>query len=362
MTLTNPEIAHLRLLNQRIVLPAFNDPAEVVGWLGAVQAQDYFGAKWALGLRMRDASDHEIDKAFNLGSILRTHVMRPTWHFVLPADIRWMLALTAPRVHALSAYMVRQQGLDDAIFARSDTALAKALEGGQYLTRDELKEVLQKAGVDVDSGLSMSYLMMHAELEGIVCSGPRRGKQFTYALLEERAPDAKRLEREEALAELARRFFTSRGPATVQDFAKWSSLRVADARNGLEAVKDNFEQETLGNQTYWFLRPRAPAMGPSPTVHLLSVYDEYISSYKDRSAIDADHLADLFRRMGNALQYLIILDGQLAGTWKRTIRKNIVTVDMNPFKNLSDDENHALTMAGQHYGAFLQLPVEVQIQ
>jgi hypothetical protein len=357
VTITNLEIAHLRLLNQRISTPSIAKPGEVVDWLGAVQAQDYFGAKWALGLRMRGATDTDIDKAFNGGSILRTHVLRPTWHFVRPDDIRWMLALTAPRVHAANAYMYRQQELEGPTFKRSNAILVNVLEGGKQLTRDELRIIFQDAGITTGDGLRMSYLMMYAELEGIICSGARRGKQFTYALLEERAPQSRRLEREEALAELSRRFFISRGPATVQDFAKWSGLTLTDARNGLEAVKGGLEQETVDGQTYWFIRPRAPVIATSPTAHLLSVYDEYISSYKDRSAINANNLAELFIAMGNALQYIIILDGQLIGTWKRTIKKDGVLIQMNIFTEQTEAESQAVALAAQQYGAFLELPV-----
>lgn len=360
--MTGQEIAGLRLLNQRIALPSFMEPGEVVGWLGAVQAQDYFGAKWALGLRMREATDSVIDAAFNAGSILRTHVLRPTWHFVLPADIRWMLVLTAPRVHALNASMYRQQGLDPAVIKRSEHVLAKALAGGAFLTRDELKDALQKEGIALESGLRMSYIMMHAELEAVVCSGPRRGRQFTYALLEERAPQAKTLVRGEALVELARRFFQSRGPASVQDFAKWSGLTVADGRDGLDAVKDGLEQEDIDGQTYWFLRPRAPLINSSLTAHLLSVYDEYISGYKDRSAIDAHHLAPQFSALGNALQYIVILDGQIVGTWKRTTRKDAVSIQARVYKKLSEAEQQAVFLAANQYAAFLGLSLELALQ
>lgn len=358
--LNDQEIVQLRLLNQRISLPAFTNPAEVVGWLGAVQAQDYYGAKWALGLRMRDATDHQIEEAFNAGTILRTHVLRPTWHFVLPADIRWMLALTAPRVHAASAYMHRQQKLDESVFRHSDEVLAKALSGGRYMTRDELKEILEGSAIPTNNGVRMSYLMMHAELEGIICSGPRRGKQFTYALLEERAPQAKSKEREEALAELSRRFFQSRGPATDQDYAKWSGLTLADARDGLEAVKEGLEHETMDGQTYWFLRPRTPLLAETHTAHLLSIYDEYISGYKDRSAIDGQDLGALLNSMGNALQFIVIVNGQFVGTWKRAIRKDAVTIKLNLLSELSEAEYQAVSQAAQDYGKFLGLPVVLE--
>jgi hypothetical protein len=361
MTMTDPEIARLRLLNQRISLPGFEEPGEVVDWLGAVQAQDYAGSKWALGSRMRGATDKDIDKAFNEGTILRTHVLRPTWHFVRPGDIRWLLTLTAPRVHAASAYMYRRTELDGATFRRSDAVLAKALTGGKHLTRDELRVVLENAHIFTGDGVRLSYLMMHAELEGIICSGPQRGKQFTYALLEERAPQTKTLGREEALAELSRRFFRSRGPATVQDFAKWSGLTLADARSSLEAIKSGFEHETINGQDYWFLRPRAPIMADSPTAYLLSVYDEYISSYKDRSAMEGEDFARLFSSMGNTLQYVILINGKFVGTGKRTLKKDAVIVQLNPLIELMKEEKEAIAEAAERFGAFLELPVTLEM-
>ena len=359
MTMTGSEIAQLRLLNQRIAAPGFERPEEVVDWLGAVQAQDYAGAKWALGLRMCGATDKDLDKAFNEGTILRTHVMRPTWHFVRPADIRWLLKLTAPRVHAASAYMYRRAELDDATFKRSDTVLAKALEGGKHLTRNELRVILENAGIPTNDGVRMSYLMMHAELEGIICSGPRRGKQFTYALLEERAPQARTLEREEALAELSRRFFRSRGPASVQDFAKWSGLTLVESRAGLEAVKTGLEHETVDNQEYCFPRPRTSVITDALSAYLLSVYDEYISGYKNRSALDGGDFARPFSTMGNMLQYVILIDGKFVGTWKRTLKKGTVIIQLNPLKELSEEEYKAIAEVAERYSAFLELPVDL---
>ncbi len=355
--MTSLDIAHQRLLNQHIALATFEKPGDEVGWLGAVQAQDYAGAKWALGLRLQGATDDDVEQAFTDGSILRTHLMRPTWHFVTPADIRWILALTAPRVHAVNAYMYRKLELDNALFKRSNAVLAKALHGGRQLTRDELRGVLHKAGIATDGELRIGYLMMRAELDGIVCSGARRGKQFTYALLDERALHAKVLEREEALAELARRYFVSRGPATVQDFAKWSGLTTTDARNGLEAVKAHLRHEVVDDQSYWFSMSRPSAKAVSPSAYLLSIYDEYISGYKDRRAIvDARHAARLWA-MGNALSYIIVVDGQIVGTWKRTLRKGEVVIETNIFSRLTKAEKRAVAVAADQYGAFLELPV-----
>lgn len=355
--MTRLDIAHQRLLNQHIARATFTRPGDVVGWLGAVQAQDYAGAKWALGMRLPGATDRDIEQAFTEGAILRTHLLRPTWHFVTPADIRWMLALTAPHVHTVNAYMYRKLELDSAIFKRSHAALAKALHGGKQLTREELRGVFDKAGISTAGELRMGYLMMRAELDGLICSGARRGKQFTYTLLEERAPLAKTLERDEALAELARRYFMSRGPATVQDFAKWSGLTITDARAGLEGVKPQLRQEGVNGQSYW-LPPSAPsARTATPTAYLLSIYDEYISGYKDRSAIVDASLGAKLSALGNALAYIILVNGQIAGTWKRTLKKDAVVIELNLFTRLANAEKRAVAVAAQQYGEFLELPV-----
>jgi len=220
-----------------------------------------------------------------------------------------------------------------------------------------LRGVLNQAGIATDGELRMGYIMMHAELDGVVCSGARRGKQFTYTLLDERAPHAKPLERDAALAELARRYFLSRGPATVQDFAKWSGLTITDARSGLEVVKAQLHREVVDGQCYWFSTSTLSAKEVSPTAYLLSIYDEYISGYKDRSAIgDAGHAAKLVA-LGNALTYIIVVDGQIVGTWKRTLRKGAVVIETNSFTPLTNAENRAVAAAADQYGAFLDLPV-----
>src|SRR5262245_36023282 len=343
------DIAQLRLTNQHIASPGSKKPDDVVRWLVAVQAQDYAGAKWALGLRLKSATENDIEQALTAGSILRTHLMRPTWHFVTPADIRWLLALTAPRVHSINAHMYRKLELDDMIFKRSNATLAKALRDGQALTRDELRSVLERAGVAVNGDLRMSYLMMRAELDAIVCSGPRRGKQFTYALLDERTPQPRTLARDEALVELARRYFVSRGPATVQDFAKWSGLTVIDARSGLEGVKRQLQCEVVADRSYWFPTSIPNAGNASPNAHLLSIYDEYISGYKDRSALVQKSHAAKLSGLGNALSYIVVIDGQIVGTWKRTITKSAMTIETNVFKRLTAAEKQAVEVAAQRY-------------
>src|SRR5688572_10595268 len=221
-------IANQRLYQQRLTQNQFATPEEIVAWMGAVQAQDYLGTKWALGLRMQNGTDDALEQAFNEGRILRTHLMRPTWHFVTPADIRWLLELTGPRVQQRMAPYNRHLELDARTFIRALQVFERSLRDHQYLTRTELSERLAGAGLPM-KGQRLAHVCLEAELDGLVCSGPRRDKKFTYALLAERAPDAPRMSRDESLAALSRRFFTSHAPATVRDFVWWSGLTTADA-------------------------------------------------------------------------------------------------------------------------------------
>jgi len=350
------EIAQQRLVNQHIARARFQEPARVVEWLGAVQAQDYEGAKWSLGLRLRGAGDADIEQAFSEGAILRTHLLRPTWHFVTPADIRWMLEFTAPRVHQANASMYRKLGLDNAVFRRSNAALARALKGRQ-LTRDELRDALQKAGVVAEGEFRMGYLLMRAELDGLICSGARSGKQFTYALLDERVPSSSSLSRDDALAELARRYFRSRGPAGIPDFAKWSGLTMASARSGLEAVESEFEQDVVDGQSRWYAAPPRSSKKSESIAYLLSVYDEYVSGYKDHSAIArADYGAKLMA-LGNAVTHILVINGQIVGTWKRVLKKDSIEIATTGFRRLTKAETRAVAQGGRRYGEFHGLEV-----
>lgn len=358
--MTNVDIAHQRLHNQLIAQRILEKPADVVQWLGAVQAQDYAAVKWAVGLRLQSATDDDIEQACSDGTILRTHVMRPTWHFVSPADIRWMLALTAPRVNAVNAYYYRQQELDDAVFRCSNAVLIKALQGGKQLTRAELVSALQQVGIASDNVLRFTLIVMRAELDGLICNGARRGKQFTYALLDERVPPAKTLGHDEALAEFARRYFTSHGPATLQDFVWWSGLSTAEAKTGLELVKSQLLYEVVDEQTYWFATSALPMNDLASMPYLLPSFDEYTVGYKDRSAVfDTTHTNKL-NAWGNILgSYTMVLDGQIVGTWKRTIKKDTVIINASPFTPLNEAETRAFMIAADRYGAFLERAVDV---
>jgi hypothetical protein len=350
--MTQSDIARQRLLNQHIARPQFAKPAEVVAWLVAVQAQDFAGAKWSLGLRLNGAIDADVERDFNDGKILRTHLLRPTWHFVAREDIRWLLALTAPLVHQANASLYRKLGMDGTVFKRSNDALAKALADGRQLPREELRGVLARAGVATDGKMRMSYLLMHAELDGVICSGGRQGKQFTYALLDERAPPGKLPTRDEMLAELARRYFQSRGPATVHDLAKWSGLTVADARRGLEAIKSGLQNEVIDGQSLWFSTPEGQAKTTARTAYLLSVYDEFVSGYKDRRAVIADDVAARLKALGNALTHILVVSDQIVGSWKPVLEMDTVHVRASPLVGLSETETLALTKAARRYGEF----------
>ncbi|HIH73743.1 MAG TPA: winged helix DNA-binding domain-containing protein [Methanosarcina sp.] len=356
--MNSSEIVRLRLHNNGLSHSPFKSATDAVSHLGAVQAQDFAAAKWALGLRIKDSTDEDIEKAFNEGKILRTHVMRPTWHFVVPEDIRWMLELTAPRVKTLLEPSNRKLELDYALFSRSNSAIVGALQDHKYLTRQELKAVLANKGIKTDVQ-RLAHIIMWAELEGLICSGPKCGKQFTYALLEERAPKIKKLNREQALAKLALNYFTSHGPAQLKDFSWWSGLAVKDAKNALELIESKLEQETLDSKTYWFPAHEEVTAPKSPSAFLLSIYDEYTIAYKDRSDISETRDIEKMISMGNALTAVIILNGKVAGTWNRALKKSRVEIRLNPFRQLNEEEQGTLESEVTRYGKFIGLPAVV---
>lgn len=357
--MTFSEIAQLRLQAHQLIQPRFSQPDDLVAWLGAVQAQDYAGAKLALAQRLPGTTDAVIEQAFSEGAILRTHLLRPTWHFVAAADIRWMLALTAPRVHALNASYYRKYGLDATTQALGNAVLIQTLQGGRQCTRDELAAALQQAGIATPGELRLVYLLMHAELSGLICSGARRGKQFTYALLEERVPPTRSFDREEALAELVTRYFLSHGPATVPDFVWWSGLTVADASVGLELVGSALTQTVINGKRYWHSPEIIARPLDRPTAWLLATYDEFLLSYVDRSASLDEQAAHIWNGTNQAFTSSIVIDGQVVGVWRRTLKTKKVAIETHYFRELTDSEKSAVASAFQDYGQFLGLSVEL---
>ena len=350
------DIPRLRLHNQYISTAGFDHPAEVVSWLGAVQAQDYVGALWALGLRTAAATEKAVEKAVADGSIVRTWPMRRTLHFVAAADVRWMLALLAPRAVAASAKRALLFGLDDKLFARSRKLFVRALEGGKQLRREAMYKVLEADGIATGDYRGL-HILARLSQEGLLCFAARDGKQPTFALLDEWVPAARTLARDEALAELARRYFTSHGPATVQDLVWWSGLTVADAKAAIEMARSHLVHENFEGQVYW-LAPSMPAVkAASPTAYLLPPYDEYTVAYKDRSAV-LDPLYNKLVNTGNGVfSPIIVVDGQVVGTWKRAVKKAAVVITPGPFTTINKTAMRAVAAAANRYSAFLGAPV-----
>ena len=339
-----------RLARQRLLGAPFRTPAEAVASLGAVQSQDYPGAKWALGQRVRGATDASVEAAFNRGDILRVHALRPTWHFVAPGDLRWIQALTGPRVQRILAVYDRQLGLDGRTLARAHRIVERSLRDHAYKTRSELAGALRAGGVDA-AGQTLARIMGHAELTALVCSGPQRGRHATYALVDERVPPAGPLDRDEALAELTRRYFISHGPATVRDFAWWSGLTVKDTVDGLAMI--NAESEDVDGLTLWLVPARVKVPAVAGSVHLLPNYDEYLVAYKDRQFVMpstfktmvAEQRTDIFAN-------LVMADGRLAGSWRRVVTDTHVKVSVTLHRPVTRITRRAIDAAAQVLAEF----------
>jgi hypothetical protein len=358
-----------RLENQWLLGPAQRTAAEVVSHLGAVQALEYALAGWGVGQGAGRLTDASVEAAFDAGEILRTHVLRPTWHFVVPADIRWMLALTGPRVLRAMAPYIRAAGLDNRLMRRAEAVIARALEGSTPLTRQELATALARARISA-TGQRLALLVMRAELDGLICSGPRRGRQFTYALIDDRAPVRPARDRDDALAELTRRYFLSHGPATVQDFAWWSGLTVSDARVGLHLTGRTLQNRDVDGRTFWFGADRPPSSRDSRTraVHLLPIYDECLIAYKHRSHVLGastsgrggprnDRSALAMPQPGRLNSVLV--DGRLEGSWGRTITPEGIEVEIVLRRDPDGPTRRLLDAALGRYARFTKARLSV---
>lgn len=342
-----------RLRNQKLSSPHFRKPVDLVRWFGAVQSQDFEAAKWAIALRMRSATNDAIEDSFNGGAILRTHVLRPTWHFVTCDDIRWLLELTASRVNQRCGPNYRKLGLDETVFKRSRKVLENALRTGKHLPRSELCRRLNESGVPANDTIRLAHILLRAELDAVVCSGQRIGKQFTYALFDERVTATKKIDRDEALAQLTRCYFRSHGPATLQDFSWWSGLSVSDAKRGVEIIERNLEKASVGEKTYWNLRSSKAAPPSLNVAHLLPVYDEFFVAYKDRQAIFDPQDGEPSLTSWDLLGPTVIIDGIAVGTWKRTPDKK--SIEMKFTRALKKTERTAVAQAASRYAEFLGL-------
>lgn len=349
----NP-IAARRLFAQHLARPTFAQPDDVVRWFGAVQGQEYPASLWALGLRMGKATEASVAHALTERRIVRTWPMRGTLHYVAAEDVRWMVALLTPRVRAQHTHRLRQLELDETDMARSRKVIGRALEGGRARTRADLLAEFEVAGISPE-GQRGFHILGQLAMEGLICYGPRAGKEQTFVLVEEWLPPARFLAGEEALAEVARRYFTSHGPATVQDFVWWSGLTVKEARQALDLAKPHLVEERDGETSYWLAPEVAGVSDIPPMAYLLPMYDEYTVAYKDRSAVLSAEDAARPDAGNGIFRPPIVIGGQIVGTWTRTLRKTTVVVKPRLFRALSEEESEALNVATERYAAFLGL-------
>jgi len=355
-SLSHRELIARRLSGVRLLSPRATTAADVVRELGAVQAQDFHGAKWAIAQRGCGLTDASIDREFDKGALIRTHVLRPTWHFVAPEDARWMLALTGARIARTMGHYNDVFELDAKVFRRSNDAMAAALAGGKFLTRTELSAAIEGAGVPVTSTMKLTRLVMMAELDAVICSGPRRGKQLTYALFDERVPSTPPLERDEALLTLILRYFSTRGPATLHDFAWWSGLTVGDATRGVQMADKELTRASCDGVDHWFVD--APVRRAPVSAMLLPNYDEYFIGYKDRGAVGhrVGHSKAVIGGDGG-VSHVAFLNGELVGRWKRVTQPGNVVVDLTLECRLTAAERARLLAAARRFAAFLGVPV-----
>lgn len=354
------KVVRKRLQNQRLAGNPLPSVPEVVRWFGAVQAQDYHGAKWSVAQRTKNPASAEFDQLFNAGACLRVHAMRPTWHFVAPEDLLWIQRLTRARVHAANAYQYRRLEIDRAAIKRCRALLDVTLDQLHHPTRDELAAAFAKGGLPCD-GSRLAYLLMQAELEGVLCSGPLQGKQFTYARVEERVKTSRPLDGEEALGELARRYFRSHGPATAHDFAWWSGLTLNTAKIGIRLLGTQIVADPRDGLEYWRLASNDRAPVRRRRALLVSIYDEHLVSYKDRRHSFAPELREKVLQAGRDTTAVVLIDGWVVGQWGKSRRGRGFLLTVKLFRPLIAPEKKALQQAAETYAQFLDAPVELSI-
>jgi hypothetical protein len=366
---TNRAIAHARLRNSRLVGAPLASPEAVVGWFGALQAQDVPGALWAIAQRMPSEPTlptiDSVGAAMDDGRILRLHALRPTWHFLVPSELRWIQALTGPRVHQVNASMYRRLGLDTDAFRVAVAAIRDALRGGHALTREELGSVVAPIRIDLADSFVVTHIAMHAELDATLCNGPRRGKQSTYMLVDERVPPARPLAPADALRELTARYFTSHGPALAHDMAWWSGLTVGSVREGIELAGDALEGRRVEGKDYWAAAGAfdpTPGLVPDDHILLLPNYDEAVASYSDYSPALGEGLSPPNWVNDSVGAHLVVRDGLVIGGWRRALSRARVTVTATLFNPPAAPELAALETAAQAFGRFLGLPAYLEVK
>jgi hypothetical protein len=347
---------HRRLFNQHITHTRFNTLAEIVRWMGAMQAQDYHQAVWALGARLPHSTIQDIENALSNADIIRTWPMRGTIHFVSPSDARWMLQLGATRMIAKDQTRQKQLELDTDILGRCEDVLREALDGRKIMSRPDVLQTLENAGISTASQRGYHILWYLAQ-KGVLCIGPTIEKEQTFTLLEQWVHEHRHLNRDEALVELATRYFISHGPATQQDFVWWAGLTVGDAKQAIEGAKPKLVSETIDKKVYWWGSDAPTKPIPQDSAVLLAGYDEYLLGYTDRTAVLDPQFSNQVCPGGNGVfAPMLVLDGQIVGTWRRTFKKNAVQISFALFMPMSASDTTRLETAAQRYGEFWGLP------
>lgn len=332
--MNNQELLNIRLYNHLLLTHEIKEPHEIVSGMGAMQSQTLDMAKWAIGVRLEDNNVKDIDKALDMGKVIRTHILRPTWHFVSADDIYWMHGLSSPRLRPVYRSYAKASGADESLIRRAVPLVEKALEGGNHLTRQEIGIALLEQDLQLDDRtlhLSISY----AETEGIVVNGRQKGNKQTFTLLEEWVPRQKTISEEESLERLARKFFGSHGPATMQDFIWWSGLTMTQCRQAVEMIKTDFICESINGRDFWMRNDTKTPPSDENYVLLLPPFDEFVVSYKDRSEIIEDHHYAKVMTKNGLFSPTIILNGEIIGSWKKVVQKNIPRIELSFFEKRS---------------------------
>jgi hypothetical protein len=350
-------IADMRLISQRLNGAKAQTPKELVAYMGAMQSQDFGASKWGVGIRAR-RTDNEVEAAFNRGDILRTHILRPTWHLVTPENIRWMTALSADKIKASARTRDKFLEITERLYAQTNKIIYAALSGGRQLTREDLGKKIERSGIVVNSA-RMVHFMLRAEADGVVCSGALRGRGHTYALLDERVPKTRKLTKDEALGNLARIYFNSRSPATLSDFVWWSGLSKSDAAKGLDAVRSELATEVI-NETFYVaaaqntmaasnIAAAQNTVSRRQSAHLLPAFDEFIIAYANREAVLAAEHFDKLISSNGIFKAALIVNGRAVGRWASD-KSGVVLFDF--FETPSADVRFAAEKAAAEYGAF----------
>jgi hypothetical protein len=318
------ELIELRLANQGLTSAEFNTCADVVSHFGAMQSQDYSMAKWAVGMRMQNPSDASIEKSINAGEIIRTHILRPTWHFVHANDIRWMMELSAPNVKKATQYVDKQVGLTDSVFKKAWKVIEAELNRDHNLTKEDLTDRLSKKKIEVESLLA-TQILIRAELEMRICNGERKDNKFTYALFDRRVLSSETISRKDALVKLASVYFKSRGPATAKDFAWWSGLSMADAAFGISGLGSDLKSTSVDGLNYLYFENTNHHK--KKVTALLPPYDEYMVGYTEGR--DIAFLADIDKSfIGNGIfKPLVLFNNTIAGIWKKVKKDPFVEIE-----------------------------------